>query len=175
MKPDLSNFHTIVFDFDGVFTDNHVYSDSMGNEMVRSSKADSYGLDLLKNYITKRNESLEIFVLSTETNQVVEMRCKKMGIKLFKSVNNKCEFMENWLAQNRADYAIPFQGVVFFGNDMNDFEVMKQCGLSFAPSDAHPRIKQTSTFVLTRAGGEGFVREGVELLLGIVSEWERTK
>ena len=152
-----------------------MFSDSTGNELIRCSKEDSYALDLLKDYITQRNKSLEIFVLSTETNQVVDMRCKKMGIKLFKSVKNKCEFMENWLAQNRAEHAMPFQGVVFFGNDMNDFEVMKKCGLSFAPSDAHLRIKQISTFVLTRAGGEGFVREGVELLLGISRDLERTE
>jgi YrbI family 3-deoxy-D-manno-octulosonate 8-phosphate phosphatase len=175
MLVDLTNIHTIVFDFDGVFTDNYVYSDSTGNEIIRCSKEDSYGLDLLKNYIAERNPSLEIFVLSTETNQVVDMRCKKMGIKLVKSIKNKSEFMENWLIQYRADYELPFQGVVFFGNDMNDFEVMKKCGLSFSPSDANPRVKQISTFVLSRAGGEGFVREGVELLLGISSELETTE
>jgi len=175
MKLALENFHTIVFDFDGVFTDNYVYSDSRGNEMIRCSKEDSFALDLLKNYITRKNKSLEIFVLSTESNEVVDKRCKKMGITLFQSVKNKLEFMENWLVHNRADHIIPFQGVVFFGNDLNDFEVMEKCGLSFAPSDAHFRIKEISTFVLTRAGGEGFVREGVELLLGSESDLEKIK
>jgi len=162
---DISKVHTIVFDFDGVFTDNHVYVDSSGNELVKCSRADSYGLDLLRKIEAKKK--LDFFVLTTESNSVVHKRCKKMGIDCFDSQNNKQSFLEGWLKKNRGDFENPLPGVAYFGNDLNDLEVMSRVGISFAPADAHSSIKKVATFVLNSTGGSGFVREGIELLLGI--------
>ena len=58
----IKNLHTIIFDFDGVFTDNYVYVDNHGNETVRCSRADSYGINLLKVAKTKREDLLDFFV-----------------------------------------------------------------------------------------------------------------
>jgi len=162
---DISKVHTIVFDFDGVFTDNHVYVDSIGNELVKCSRADSYGLDLLRKI--EAQKMLDFFVLTTESNSVVLKRCQKMGIDCFDSQSNKQSFLEGWLKKNRGDFEDPLPGVAYFGNDLNDFEVMSRVGISFAPADAHPSIKKVATFVLNSTGGSGFVREGIELLLGI--------
>ena len=162
---DISKVHTIVFDFDGVFTDNHVYVDSSGNELVKCSRADSYGLDLLRKI--EAQKMLDFFVLTTESNSVVLKRCQKMGIDCFDSQSNKQSFLEGWLKKNRGDFEDPLPGVAYFGNDLNDFEVMSRVGISFAPADAHPSIKKVATFVLNSTGGSGFVREGIELLLGI--------
>ena len=67
----------------------------------------------------------------------------------------------------RANYRNPLSGVVYFGNDLNDYSVMKNVGFSIAPVDAHPKIREIATLTLNSKGGEDFVREGVELLLGI--------
>lgn len=162
---DISRVHTVVFDFDGVFTDNQVYVDSSGNELVKCSRADSYGLDLLRKSAAKR--MIDFFVLTTESNSVVLKRCQKMGIDCFDSQSNKQSFLEGWLKKNRADFENSLLGVAYFGNDLNDLEVMSRVGISFAPADAHPSIKKVATFVLNSTGGSGFVREGIELLLGI--------
>jgi len=159
-------FHTIVFDFDGVFTDNYVYVDSHGNETVRCSRADSYGINLLKVAKTKREDLLDFFVLSTETNPVVTSRCKKMGIDCQSGVGNKDAFLQDWLRTNRPGTSSPELGVLYFGNDLNDLEVMSHVGASICPSDAHPEVKKIATFTLNSVGGQGFVREGIEFVLG---------
>ena len=163
----IQDLHTIIFDFDGVFTDNYVYVDNKGNESVRCSRADSYGITLLNQYIEKANHRVDIFVLSTEFNEVVQKRCEKMRIKCNTGVRNKDEFLIEWFLTNRPEFSNPFGGTLYFGNDLNDFEVMIKTGYSFAPTDAHPRIKEVATHVFSSRGGQGFVREGIELILGL--------
>ena len=161
-----NSIHTIVFDFDGVFTDNYVYVDSQGNETVRCSRADSYGINLLKLAKTYKSGLFDFFVLSTETNQVVGNRCQKMGIDCHSGEGDKRAFLQDWLETNRPGMESPEQGVLYFGNDLNDLEVMSYARLSICPSDAHPELKKKATFVLDSLGGQGFVREGIEFVLG---------
>ena len=162
----IQKFHTIIFDFDGVFTDNFVYVDDLGRETVRCSREDSYGISILKKLISKSNLRIDVFVLSTETNQVVIKRCKKMGIDCHVGERHKAKYLAEWYSKNRPGLPDPYSGTLYFGNDLNDLPVMQKVGTSFAPSDAHPRIKEAATQVLTARGGQGFVREGIELILG---------
>ena len=52
--PNLENFHTLVFDFDGVFTDNKVYIDQDGKESVSCTRSDGLGLDIIRKYIEEK-------------------------------------------------------------------------------------------------------------------------
>ena len=162
----IKDLHTIIFDFDGVFTDNFVYVDDLGRETVRCSREDSYGVSILKKLISKSNQRIDVFVLSTETNQVVIKRCKKMGIDCHIGERDKAKYLAEWFSKNRPGLPDPYAGTLYFGNDLNDLPVMQKVGSSFAPSDAHPRIKEIATQVLMTRGGFGFVREGIELILG---------
>jgi len=162
----LSSIHTIVFDFDGVFTDNYVYVDSQGNETVRCSRSDSFGINLLSLETKKRQDWFDFFVLSTEVNPVVVNRCLKMGIKCYSGEGNKWKFLRGWLNRNRPGLSLPELGVLYFGNDLNDLEVMSHVGVSICPSDAHQNVKDQASFVLKSLGGQGFVREGIEFALG---------
>jgi len=163
----IEDIHTIIFDFDGVFTDNFVYVDNLGTETVRCSRADSYGISLLNSYIINSARKIDIFVLSTEISEVVLNRCKKMGIECHKGEKHKAKHLDDWFSANREGFADPYSGTVYFGNDLNDLGVLQKARVSFAPADAHFRIKEAATHVLTAQGGQGFVREGIELLLGI--------
>ena len=162
----MHNFHTVVFDFDGVFTDNLVFIDEEGREAVRCSRADSLGVSQLLKYIEIANRTIDVFVLSTETNEVVSKRCQKMGITCYVGESNKSEFIDAWTGIHRKDQKNPYAGIVYFGNDINDLEVMRKAGLSFATSDAHSLVRAVATHVLGSRGGHGFVREGIEFLLG---------
>ena len=73
----LSDFSQIVFDFDGVFTDNLVMVDEVGKESVICSRADGLGIGILKRAILKRSLSINLRVVSTEVNPVVAKRCQK--------------------------------------------------------------------------------------------------
>jgi YrbI family 3-deoxy-D-manno-octulosonate 8-phosphate phosphatase len=165
----IEDIHTIIFDFDGVFTDNFVYVDNLGTETVRCSRADSYGISLLNSYIINLGQKIDVFVLSTEISDVVLKRCKKMGIECHRGEKHKAAYLDDWFSVNREGFADPYSGTVYFGNDLNDLAVMQKVSVSLAPADAHIRIKEAATHVLTAQGGQGFVREGIELLLGITT------
>jgi N-acylneuraminate cytidylyltransferase len=167
MSNSLENFHSIAFDFDGVFTDNYAYVDENAVESVRVSRADGYALDLLRKFQTVHKLNIDTFILSTEKNKVVTARAAKLRINCISGESDKLQALVQKFERERQLDPAPLSGLIYFGNDLNDLPVMLQAGMSFAPKDAHPRIKEASTHVLNSLGGRGFVREGVEFLIGI--------
>ncbi len=159
--------HTIVLDFDGVFTDNKVWIDAEGREFVRCDRADGLAIDLLR--VARRRGWLvaEIFILSTEANPVVRARADKLGLACHQAVGDKLAFLEHHLSERFPSEDDPFEGVVFLGNDLNDLPVLRRVGWSVAPSDAHPLVLEAVDTVLAEQGGESFVRGFVERMLGV--------
>jgi YrbI family 3-deoxy-D-manno-octulosonate 8-phosphate phosphatase len=157
----LNSIHTIVFDFDGVFTDNFVYTDSNGIEQVKSSRSDSFGLSNFRRFCSRNSLNIKMFILSTETNSVVAQRALKLGLNYHVGVSDKREFLYRYLTnQNLQSPA----GLVFLGNDLNDLECLEMAEFSFCPSDAHEKVKKVVTHPLNSQGGNGFVREALEFL-----------
>jgi 3-deoxy-D-manno-octulosonate 8-phosphate phosphatase (KDO 8-P phosphatase) len=165
--PNPRTIHTIVFDFDGVFTDNKVYVSHDGSESVRCDRADGLGIDLLRAAKARGTLTAEFFVLSKERNQVVEARAAKLRLTCYHGHDDKLAFLNRYFEKSRAGDNDPFRGLMYVGNDLNDMTVMLRAGFSVAPSDAHPRIRHISSAVLPQRGGEGFVRAIVERLLDI--------
>ena len=157
----LNSIHTIVFDFDGVFTDNFVYTDSMGIEQVRTSRSDSYGLGNFREFCSSNSLIIEMFILSTEANEVVSRRAFKLGLKAHTGISNKEKFLSSYLDERGLRES---QGLVFLGNDLNDLESIKMAKISFCPSDSHEIVKKAVTHPLNCQGGNGFVREALEFL-----------
>lgn len=147
----------IVFDFDGVLTDNSVYLDQDGREMVRCSRADGLAFDVL------RTLPLKLFLLSTETNPVVLARARKLRVRAVTGQSDKGAA----LSQLAADEGFALARTLFVGNDLNDLSAIRICGYAACPSDSHPTILANATFRLRAAGGAGVAREIVEGLLGI--------
>ena len=149
----------LVMDFDGVFTDNSVYVMEDGREAVRCNRGDGLGLSMLK------STGLPLFVLSTETNQVVLARCKKLGIPVLQSVTNKLPALSEWASKNE----IPFEKIVFIGNDINDLECLNAVGCGVAVADSVPEVLTCANIVLSSKGGYGALRELSELILNRMS------
>ena len=145
----------VVFDFDGVLTDNKVYTAQDGTEMVACDRGDSLGLDHL------RAAGVPMMILSTEANPVVAARAAKLKLPVAQACGDKAA----WLARHFADNGVDPAAVVYVGNDLNDREAMALVGFTVAPADAHPDIKKIASLVLTRAGGQGAVREFADHLL----------
>jgi YrbI family 3-deoxy-D-manno-octulosonate 8-phosphate phosphatase len=151
----------IVLDFDGVMTDNRVWVDEHGQEMVAANRSDSLGLELLR-----KRTTIEVMVLSRETNKVVKARCDKLGLPVLQAVLDKKQAIEDVLAEKKLS---PSQ-VVFMGNDTNDLPVFPEVGFAAAPVDAHPEVIRRADLVLSMSGGKGAVRELCDLLLSRSSE-----
>lgn len=161
--PDWKDVHTIVFDFDGVFTDNKVWVDQNGIESVRCDRGDGLGFDLLRNFIKANNWGLNYFILSKEKNPVVSARAEKIHINCVQSMSDKADYLANYLDENH----LSAKGSVYLGNDLNDLAAMRSAGFSIAPSDAHALILDQADLVLPQKGGDGFVRAFIELLIGL--------
>lgn len=146
----------LVLDFDGVMTDNRVWVNEFGQESVASNRSDSLGLEMVM-----KETNLKVLVLSRETNPVVTARCKKLGIDVFQSINDKQKAIQMLMKENNV---LPSE-TIFMGNDINDLEVFPEVGYAVSPVDAHHEVLRQADLVLTSRGGHGAVRELSDLLL----------
>lgn len=149
------NIDALVFDFDGVLTDDRVYLDQDGREMVCCNRRDGLAFDVLK------KAGKPVYILSTERNPVVTARGKKLGVPVLQGIADKAAGLSD-LACNEG---FELSNILYVGNDINDYRAMKLCGVTACPADSHPEIKQISTVVLQTPGGAGVVRELVEHVL----------
>ncbi len=139
----------VVFDFDGVFTDNRVLVFSDGTEAVFCSRADGLGLGRLK------QAGLESLVLSSEKNPVVGARCRKLGIPYIQDADPKFATLKRELKKR----SISLSEVCYVGNDINDRECLEAVGFPVCVADADSEVKKLAKLVLSRPGGHGAVRE----------------
>lgn len=153
----IANLHeikAIAFDFDGVFTDNHVYVDTDGTEQVRCWRSDGLGLAKL------RTAGIPMIIISTEVNPVVSMRAEKLKIDVMQGVEDKGSAIVEWIAQNQLN---PKQ-VAFLGNDSNDIPAFREVGFPIAVADRHPDVDEYVQFTMQVEGGKGVVRELCDLV-----------
>jgi YrbI family 3-deoxy-D-manno-octulosonate 8-phosphate phosphatase len=165
--PTLGTLHTVAIDFDGVLTDNKVWLDQDGRELVRCDRADGFGFDLVRAFQRQRGLDVEFFIISKEANAVVSARARKLRLACHQAVSDKLTFMTTYLADRFPSQSDAFTGLAYLGNDLNDLPLMRRAGFAVAPADAHPKIREVAHFVLEQRGGEGFLRAFVERLLDI--------
>jgi YrbI family 3-deoxy-D-manno-octulosonate 8-phosphate phosphatase len=139
----------VVFDFDGVFTDNRVLVLQDGTEGVFCSRADGFGLEALKKL------GVHLLVLSKEQNPVVSSRCKKLDLPCIQGCDNKAERLK----KEAVGRGVSLAKLAYMGNDINDIECLRIAGLPACVSDSHPDVLAVSSFVTEASGGHGAVRE----------------
>ena len=144
----------VAFDFDGVFTDNRVIVSEDGTESVICSRADGFGLSML------RQRGVDMVVISTEQNPVVSARCRKLKLRCVQSCDDKVSALKSETER----LGITLEEVAFVGNDINDVECMRSVGFPVAVADAYPEVKIVAAFITKASGGHGAVRELCEML-----------
>ena len=151
----------VICDFDGVLTDNKVWTDQNGTEMVAAYRSDSLRIREL------RRQGIEVMILSSEPNPVVMARAKKMGVEAVHGVGilEKGRALRTILEQKRVEA----ENVVYIGNDLNDLPCFEIAGWSVAVADAFPQVIRAADHVLSRAGGQGAVRELCDLILKTIT------
>ena len=145
----------IVFDFDGVFTNNKVIVHEDGSEAVICDRSDGLGLSQLKSL------NIPLLVLSKEKNPVVQARCKKLEIPCKTDVSEKITILKEWLQENKLNSA----NVIYVGNDVNDLSCMQYVGCGIAVGDAYPEVKTSAKIILNSGGGNGAIRELCDLTM----------
>lgn len=150
-----SDLDLVVYDFDGVMTDNRVYVMQDGREAVVCNRADGLGVDML------RAAGVPQFIISTEENEVVRARADKLGLEVIHGCADKRQALEAVCASR--SYALA--RVLYVGNDVNDLEAMRIVGYPVSPADAHATIRAMACLVTQASGGAGVIRELADILL----------
>jgi 3-deoxy-D-manno-octulosonate 8-phosphate phosphatase (KDO 8-P phosphatase) len=143
----------VVFDFDGVFTDNAVYVFQDGTEAVRCSRSDGIGLRALERV------GISPLILSAETNPVVTARANKLRVRCVQGVDDKLSALQTLAAEMQ----ITMQEIAYVGNDVNDAECLRAVRLPIVVRDAHEDVVPLALYQTRKNGGDGAVREVCDL------------
>lgn len=161
-KEYLQHITTFIFDVDGVLTDGIITITTTG-EMLRSMNVkDGYALK------TALDQGFNICIISGGSNEGVRSRLKALGIKdVYLGAHNKIEQLNDYFSANN----VKSENVLYMGDDIPDYPVMKVVGLPCCPQDAVPEIKSISKYISHKKGGKGAVRDVIEQVLKVQGKW----
>ena len=146
----------ILTDIDGVWTDGGMFYDQTGNEWKKFNTSDSAGV------LFARKLSIPVGIITGEDTTIVKRRAKKLKIDiLHQGISNKLPVAEAICK----DLGIDLSEVAYIGDDINDLQLLKACGISVAPANAPSYIQKYVHHVTKKAGGEGAFREFVEWII----------
>lgn len=160
---DLTRIKAMAFDVDGVLSCNNVIllGDGQGPHRTANIK-DGYALQLAHKC------GLEIAIITGGRSPEVAQRYAGLGIDhIYMGGSVKIECFRQWLEA----ISLTPDEVLYMGDDIPDYEVMRECGLSCCPADAAEEIKSVSHYISPRSGGHGCVRDVVEQVLRAQGKW----
>lgn len=150
-----NKFKFIAFDYDGVFTNGNMYiMDQIALKQYNCK--DGYGISLLKKNNIK-TAIISAHKLDTNVSDVVN----HLGIDYYSQGNNKLEVLNTFIEQ----VGCKMSEVAYIGDDIGDIEVMEKVGFTACPNDAVNECKNIVDYICSKKGGEGCVREFIEIIL----------
>ncbi len=146
----------IVLDVDGCLTNGSIHYTVNGDEIKSFNVKDGLAI---ASWIRMGKKAA---IITGRVSSIVTRRAKELNIThLYQNVKNKKEkLLEISKIEN-----IPLDEIAVIGDDLNDYGMLKEAGLSFTPSDGSNYIKNIVNVVLNKKGGEGAVREMIEYIL----------
>lgn len=156
----------LICDVDGVMSDGNVYQGNSGEELKAFNVRDGYGIRCLL------TSDIGVAIITGRKAKLLEDRCATLGIQhLYQGQSNKVIAYQQLLDTLHCE---PLQ-VAYIGDDLIDWPVMKQVGLSVAVADAHPLIQQRAHYTTGIAGGRGAVRELCDIILMAQDKFEQAE
>jgi 3-deoxy-D-manno-octulosonate 8-phosphate phosphatase (KDO 8-P phosphatase) len=161
-KDHLKNITTFIFDYDGVISDGKVWVIDGRDQIRNSTVKDGYAL----HHAVKKG--YRIAIISGGRGDSMRIRLNTLGITdIFQGVGNKMEVFEQYCEENEVDP----KTVLYMGDDIPDYIVMKNVGIATCPADAVPEIKEVSHYISHQKGGCGCVRDVIEQVLKVHGDW----
>src|SRR5882757_1769706 len=154
---------TFVFDVDGVMTDGSVQVWETGEQLRTMNTKDGYSLQLAV------RKGYRVLVISGGQSEGVRLRLLGLGIQdVFLKVKDKKEKLLGYMQQ----HGLEEKDILYMGDDIPDYAVMKLVGLACAPADAAPEIRHIAAYISSFNGGHGCVRDVIEKVLKLNGHWE---
>lgn len=161
-KEILPQIKTFIFDVDGVLTDGTVHVFEDGQLVRQMNIKDGYALK------TAVDAGYKVCIISGGTNEGVRSRLIGLGLTdIYLGAHNKIEQFNEILDT----YNLKPENILYMGDDIPDYPVMKLVGLACCPKDAVPEIQQISNYVSRKKGGKGCVRDVIEQVLKVQEKW----
>jgi 3-deoxy-D-manno-octulosonate 8-phosphate phosphatase (KDO 8-P phosphatase) len=153
----------VLSDVDGVLTDGGVVYDNHGIETQRFHIHDGLGIRLWQ------RAGLRFGVVTSRNSHIVMVRCAELGIELVRQgVDKKLPSVRQLVS----DLGLTAEQVCYIGDDLPDLPVIRWAGLGVAVANATPEVRESAAHVTRLAGGEGAVRETLELILRTQRRWD---
>lgn len=152
---DFKSIECIIYDFDGVMTNNQCLIDQNGVESVFVNRSDGYAIAKI------RDLGIKQVIVSTEKNCVVKRRADKLGIPVIHGVDDKGMEILKYCDIN----GIQASRTLFIGNDLNDLSAFKVVGFRGAPADAEEEILGVADWISSKRGGDGVIRELYRMMI----------
>ena len=161
-KEYLNHITTFIFDVDGVLTDSNVLVTTTGELLRTMNIKDGFALKFAV------SAGYNIAIISAGTNDGVKLRLEGLGIKdVYLGAHDKLSQFKTYLKSNN----IKEENILYMGDDIADYPVMKIVGLPSCPQDAVPEIKSISKYISHKEGGKGAVRDVIEQVLKVQGKW----
>lgn len=152
----LRKIRLLLLDVDGVMTDGGVYFSESGDEFKKFNIRDGYGI------VKLQRAGIRVGIITGRVSQIVSRRAQELGISdVLQNLDDKGEAYE----QLKARYALDDASIAYMGDDEFDLPVLEQVGFSAVPADAVDLVRTRVDYVCRHRGGEGAVREVIDLLL----------
>mgnify|MGYP002675775898 FL=1 len=147
----------LVMDVDGTLTDGKIYIGSKGEEFKSFNVKDGYAINEMLH-----KKGIKTAIITGRESEIVNIRARELSIDcVYQNVSDKVETLKQIVEL----YGISIDEVAYIGDDLNDFEAMKKCGITGCPADAVDEIKKISNYVSKYNGGEGAVRDFIEWII----------
>ena|SRR5882762_8978867 len=157
------SIRTFVFDVDGVMTDGSVQVTDAGEQWRTMNTKDGYSLQLAI------KKGYRVLVISGGQSEGVRLRLQGLGIQdVFLHVKDKMGRLQAYMQE----HGLEVDDMLYMGDDIPDYVVMKQVGLPCAPADAAPEIRHIAAYISSFNGGHGCVRDVIEKVLKLNGHWE---
>lgn len=152
----LSQIRLFATDVDGVLTDAGMYYAESGDEWKKFNTRDGMGIKLLQ------RAGIITAIVTQERTKLVARRAEKLAIpELHQGVMDKLSCVRDMAAR----HGLTLSQVAYIGDDINDLETLKAVGFSATPADGMPKVTAVVDYVCRKKGGEGAVREIIEMIL----------
>ena len=153
----------LIMDVDGVLTDGRIIQDGHGHELKVFDVKDGHGI------VMAHRAKLRTALLSGRESETITRRAEELGIELvFQKIWNKLEVYEKILV----DTELTHDEVAYIGDDLIDIPLLRRVGLAVAVADAVDEVKAAVHLITQRPGGQGAVREVIELILRAQDHWD---
>lgn len=163
LKEKIRKIKVLALDVDGVLTDGKIIVDSRGDEIKEFDVQDGLGIVLF------RRHGFKIVIITARDSKPVDFRAKDLKIdKVYQGAYPKIEYYKRMLQE----LSVSDEEVCYVGDDLPDLNVLKQVGFGVTVPNAVEEIKRIADYTTHRSGGNGAVREVIELILKTQGKWD---